>query len=124
MKSCIETKRCVVRRFESGTKLGGLLLSPNVCKEDIHARLFRFRDAMSRKQTACVSPSGLGLAIGVPAALLCVRFIESQLFEMKGVDAGTLLTAIVTLLLPACLAGAIPAQRAASIDPARALRTE
>ena len=66
----------------------------------------------------------LGLAIGVPTALLCVRFIASQLFEMKGVDAGVLLTAIITLSLAACLAAAIPAQRAASIDPARALRTE
>ena len=66
----------------------------------------------------------LGLAIGVPTALLCVRFIESQLFEMKGIDVGVLLTAIITLSIAACLAGAIPAQRAASIDPARALRTE
>jgi predicted permease len=66
----------------------------------------------------------LGLAIGVPTALLCVRFIESQLFEMKGIDVSVLLTAIITLSIAACLAGAIPAQRAASIDPARALRTE
>jgi macrolide transport system ATP-binding/permease protein len=66
----------------------------------------------------------LGLAIGVPTALLCARFIESQLFEMKGVDVGVLLTAIITLSIAACLAGAIPARRAASIDPARALRTE
>jgi ABC-type antimicrobial peptide transport system permease subunit len=66
----------------------------------------------------------LGLAIGVPTALLCVRFIESQLFEMKGIDVGVLLTAIITLSIAACLAGAIPAQRAASIDPACALRTE
>jgi predicted permease len=66
----------------------------------------------------------LGLAIGVPTALLCVRFIESLLFEMKGIDVGVLLTAIITLSIAACLAGVIPAQRAASIDPARALRTE
>jgi predicted permease len=66
----------------------------------------------------------LGLAIGVPTALLCARFIESQLFEMKGVDVGVLLTAIIILSIAACLAGAIPARRAASIDPARALRTE
>jgi macrolide transport system ATP-binding/permease protein len=32
--------------------------------------------------------------------------------------------AIVTLAVAACVAGLIPARRAASIDPARALRTE
>ena len=66
----------------------------------------------------------LGLAIGIPTSLLCVRFIESQLFDIKGVDIQVLATAIITLSIAASLAGAIPAQRAASIDPMQALRTE
>ncbi|MBV8896630.1 MAG: hypothetical protein JO051_08970 [Acidobacteriaceae bacterium] len=68
--------------------------------------------------------TALGLAIGIPTSLLCVRFIESQLFDTKGMDMGVLATAVITLSVAACLAGAIPARRAASIDPARALRTE
>jgi macrolide transport system ATP-binding/permease protein len=68
--------------------------------------------------------AGLGLAIGVPIALLCVRFVEAQLYEIKGIDTAVLLTSIVTLVLAAAAAGMIPARRAASIDPARALRTE
>jgi predicted permease len=68
--------------------------------------------------------TALGLAIGIPAALLCVRFIESQLYDIKGVDAGVLTTAIVTLTIAALIAGLIPARRAASIDPAQALRNE
>ncbi len=68
--------------------------------------------------------TALGLAIGIPISLLCVRFVESQLFEIKGVDVGVLATSILTLAIAACLAGAIPARQAASIDPARALRTE
>jgi ABC-type antimicrobial peptide transport system permease subunit len=67
---------------------------------------------------------GIGLAIGIAAALLSVRFVASQLFEIKGIDAGVLLTAIFTLTAAACIAGMIPARRAASTDPARALRTE
>jgi predicted permease len=66
----------------------------------------------------------LGLAIGLTAALLCVRFIEAQLYEVKGMDAGVLAGSILTLALAAAIAGLIPARRAASIDPVRALRTE
>ncbi|MFZ0688363.1 MAG: ABC transporter permease [Acidobacteriaceae bacterium] len=66
----------------------------------------------------------LGLAIGIPAAYLCVRFIEAQLYETKGVSPIVLTISILSLVLAATLAGLIPARRAASIDPAKALRTE
>jgi len=66
----------------------------------------------------------LGLAIGVPVAFLCVRYVESQLYEMKGLDATVLFGSILVLVTAATLAGLIPARRASSIDPARALRTE
>jgi hypothetical protein len=65
-----------------------------------------------------------GLVIGVPAAILSVRVMASQLYEIKGIDSGVLAGAVVTLALAASLAGLIPARRAASIEPARALRTE
>jgi len=66
----------------------------------------------------------LGLIMGVPIAWLCVRFVESQLYEVKGIDSAVLMTSVVTLVVAASLAGFIPARRAASIDPAKALRTE
>ncbi len=66
----------------------------------------------------------VGLALGVPTAMLCVRYIESQLFEIKGIDTEVLAGAVVTLMAAAVLAGLIPARRAASIEPAQALRTE
>jgi macrolide transport system ATP-binding/permease protein len=66
----------------------------------------------------------LGLAIGIPAALLSMRFVESQLYEVKGMDNGVLVTSVLTLTVAACIAGLIPARRAASTDPAQALRTE
>jgi predicted permease len=66
----------------------------------------------------------LGLAIGIPAAYFCVRYVEAQLYDIKGVDPIVLIIAIVTLVLAAFFAGLIPARRAASIDPARALRTD
>ncbi|HEX6820434.1 MAG TPA: ABC transporter permease [Candidatus Sulfotelmatobacter sp.] len=68
--------------------------------------------------------ASLGLAIGLPIALLSVRFVQAQLYEVKRVDAAVLSGSILILALAACLAGLIPARRAASIDPAKALRTE
>jgi ABC-type antimicrobial peptide transport system permease subunit len=66
----------------------------------------------------------LGLAIGVPTALLCVRFVQAQLYEVKGLDVAVLVGSTLTLLVAAALAGLIPARRASSIDPAQALRIE
>ncbi len=65
-----------------------------------------------------------GLAIGVPLALLCVRFVKAQLYNITNVDAAVLTSAIATLAAAACIAGMIPARRAASIDPVQALRME
>jgi ABC-type antimicrobial peptide transport system permease subunit len=66
----------------------------------------------------------LGLAIGVPVALVCVRFVKAQLYEITSADGTVMAGAIVTLAVAACVAGLIPARRAASIDPMRALRVE
>jgi macrolide transport system ATP-binding/permease protein len=66
----------------------------------------------------------LGLAIGVPVALVCVRFVKAQLYEITSADTSVMAGAIVTLAVAACVAGLIPARRAASIDPMRALRVE
>ncbi len=66
----------------------------------------------------------LGLAIGVPVALLCVRFVKAQLYEITRADSTVMVGAVLTLAVAACVAGLIPARRAASIDPAKALRME
>jgi macrolide transport system ATP-binding/permease protein len=68
--------------------------------------------------------TALGLAIGVPATLLCVRLLQAQLFEMHGVNLPVLATAVLALALASALAGVIPASRAASTDPAQTLRAE
>ena len=65
-----------------------------------------------------------GLAVGVPIALLCVRFLKTQMYGMGGQDLGVLFGAAAVLTVSACAAGLIPAGRAASIDPVKALRTE
>jgi macrolide transport system ATP-binding/permease protein len=71
-----------------------------------------------------MSQTALGLAIGVPVALWCVRFIESQLYEIKSVGPSVLGASICVLAMASLLAGFVPARRAASTDPARTLRME
>jgi predicted permease len=66
----------------------------------------------------------IGLAIGAPVAMLCVRYVKSQLYDITSVNLAVMTGAIVTLGAAAVIAGIIPAKRAASIDPVRALRIE
>jgi macrolide transport system ATP-binding/permease protein len=68
--------------------------------------------------------TALGLLVGIPAALLCMRCVEALLYEVNGMDPRVLGMSILTLATTASAAGLMPARRAASTDPARALRTE
>jgi macrolide transport system ATP-binding/permease protein len=66
----------------------------------------------------------LGLTIGIPLAYYGVTLVKSQLYGLTTVSGNILLAAVGVLLAAACVAGVIPARRAASVDPVRALRTE
>jgi predicted permease len=65
----------------------------------------------------------VGIVLGVPLALVMGRAVEAQLYGVSGQSPAVLAAAVVTLVATAALAAAIPARRAASIDPSRALRT-
>jgi macrolide transport system ATP-binding/permease protein len=66
----------------------------------------------------------IGLAIGIPVAVFCVRYVKSQLYDITSVNIPVMSIAIGVLVLAAAIAGLIPARRAASIDPVKALRIE
>jgi predicted permease len=65
-----------------------------------------------------------GLVVGVPAALLGLRVLQSQLFGISAHDPATVALAILPLLAAAVLAGLIPARQASSVSPTVALRAE
>jgi ABC-type antimicrobial peptide transport system permease subunit len=67
---------------------------------------------------------GIGLAIGIPIALLGGRVMASQLYGVRGHDPLALGGASVALCLSAAVAALVPARRAATIEPMAALRTE
>ena len=71
-----------------------------------------------------VRMSAAGLAIGLPAAYLLGRAVESQLFGVKAGEPIVFISAAILLALVAATAGWIPSRKAASVDPMVALRYE
>jgi predicted permease len=67
---------------------------------------------------------GIGLAIGIPATILGGRAMAAQLFGVKPYDPSILFLTTAVLSFAALVAAVVPARRAATLDPMRALRTE
>jgi ABC-type antimicrobial peptide transport system permease subunit len=67
---------------------------------------------------------GVGLLLGIPLAIGAGRLIGAQLHGVTEWDPVALAVATAALAVCAFIASMIPAMRAASIDPMRALRTE
>jgi ABC-type antimicrobial peptide transport system permease subunit len=65
---------------------------------------------------------GVGLIIGIPAALAAGSALASQLYGVNGSDPVVLLSASLILVAAAAVAGFGPALRAGSVDPVEALR--
>ena len=68
--------------------------------------------------------TGGGVLLGVPLAMAACRGLESSLYGIKPLDPASYALAIVGVALVALFASAMPAARAATVDPARALRAD
>lgn len=68
--------------------------------------------------------TGIGIAIGLPAAWGLTRMVKSQLYGIQPNDSLTIAAATLGIAFVALLAGYVPAIRAARVDPVRALRWE
>ena len=66
----------------------------------------------------------LGAACGLAGGLYASRFVETMLFEVAALEVSSLALPLGTLLLAALVAAAVPAWRAARVDPVIALRNE
>ncbi len=66
----------------------------------------------------------LGIALGLPAALVSTRLAKELLFDLSNNDPLTIALATLVMIAIAALAGYLPARRAARVDPLVALRYE
>jgi ABC-type antimicrobial peptide transport system permease subunit len=68
--------------------------------------------------------AGMGCVLGLIGAVAASGLLRSFLFAVSPFDPLVLTLAAIAVLLLALTASALPARRAASIDPMRALRSE
>ena len=82
------------------------------------------RNVISLVLRSALVQVGIGLAIGIPVALVGGRVLAGQLYGVKSHDPLILGLAMVILAACAVFAASIPARRATKVDPLRALRYE
>ncbi len=68
--------------------------------------------------------TAIGVVMGIPLAMLVGRALTSSLYGVKPMDAVSYLLAVAGVALVALAASAVPASRAANVDPLTALRAE
>jgi predicted lysophospholipase L1 biosynthesis ABC-type transport system permease subunit len=68
--------------------------------------------------------TGIGVACGLVAAFLSMRFLSTLLFGVKPVDLLTYSAVSIGLVATAMLASYLPSRKAAMVDPLEALRGE
>jgi len=73
---------------------------------------------------AALAQVGMGLALGIPAALAGGRVLVSQLYGVKSYDPMIIGVAAAVLAVCTVLAASVPARRATRVDPIVALHYE
>ena len=68
--------------------------------------------------------TGIGLAVGVPLAIVLARAMSAALYGVVHVDSGTIALFALVLTAAALVASYLPSRRATHVDPMTALRSE
>ena len=82
------------------------------------------RDVLSLILRGAVIQIAVGVVLGVGLTLAAGRFLASQLFGISAKDPAVLAVSIAAIVVSALIAALVPAFRATSISPIRALRAE
>jgi putative ABC transport system permease protein len=65
-----------------------------------------------------------GIVVAIPLAVMLARWMRSELFGVQPFDPVTMAGCIALTVAMVLVAAALPARRAASVEPTKALRTE
>jgi predicted permease len=68
--------------------------------------------------------AGISILVTVPIAIMLTRSLRALLYNVSNADPLTLVSVTLLIAVVAIVAAAVPAGRAASVDPSRALRAE
>jgi ABC-type antimicrobial peptide transport system permease subunit len=68
--------------------------------------------------------AGIGVVVGLGAAVVLMRLMKSLLFGISPLDPLTYAAVPVILVMAAVLASYLPARRASAVDPVEALKAE
>ena len=82
------------------------------------------RDALWLVLRQTLTMMVIGLAIGVPLAFEASKAISAQLYGIDANDPRAMVGAAFLLAIAGVVASVVPSRRAASVDPAAALRAE
>jgi putative ABC transport system permease protein len=67
---------------------------------------------------------GIGVVVGLVAAVLSTRALGTLLYEVRAIDPLTFAVAAVLMIVIGLLASYMPARRASQVDPMVSLRAE
>ncbi len=67
---------------------------------------------------------GIGIIIGLPIAWMASRLIEQQVYDVSSMDPVAIVAAISILCCVGLAAAAVPARRAATVDPVTSIHVE
>lgn len=82
------------------------------------------RDVLAMVVRHGAALAAAGLVVGLAAAFAMTRLLTDLLFRVSPTDPPTFAVGVCTLTVVAILAAALPARRAARVDPAIALRSD
>jgi hypothetical protein len=81
-------------------------------------------DVMRKVLSETLQLVGLGLVVGIPAAFVSSRSMQSILYGVRATDPETIGAAVLLMVGVAVAAGLVPAYRASRVNPIVALRSE
>jgi ABC-type antimicrobial peptide transport system permease subunit len=84
----------------------------------------RAGDVLGMILSGAVRVMAIGIGIGLLAAALVTRVLGSVLYGVDALDPGTFVAVPAIIAVVGILAGAVPAVRAARVDPLESMRAE